>query len=128
MTAHGGKNAAEHQAAVVAAVPTPRPTPQPSSGAGCAQPNAPAVVSATPAVPDIAAAARAARVSGVAAIDVSLDPSGAVTDAKVTRSSGNDGLDASAVTMARNATYTPAYASCKGIASTYTFTVRFIAW
>ena len=128
LTARGGKNSAEHPPAVATPVPTPRPTERPSASVGCSHPNAPAAVSATPDVPDIAAEARAARVNGVAAIDVSLDPSGAVTNAKVARSSGNDGLDASAVTMARNATYTPAYASCKGIASTYTFTVRFIAW
>jgi protein TonB len=128
LTAPGGKNAPGHPPRMVAAAATPRPTAVPSASAGCAHPNAPPAVSSTPDVPGIAAEARAARVSGVAAIDVSLDPSGAVTGAKVARSSGNDGLDASAVTMARGATYTPQYAACKGVAGTYTFTVRFVAW
>ena len=112
-----------------AASPTPRPIASATiASAGCVRPDATPGVNVTPDVPDIAAAARASRVNGVAAIDVSLDPSGNVTDAKVARSSGNDGLDASAMAMARNASYTPQYVRCKGIASTYTFTVRFAAW
>ncbi len=66
--------------------------------------------------------------NGTTAIDVSLDSSGNVTGAKIARSSGNDGLDASALDMARGATYTPQYAACKGVASTYTFKVKFAAW
>jgi TonB family protein len=127
LTARGGKNAA---GAVVAVVP---PTPRPVATAtlpskGCSRPNAPAGVSGTPDPSDITAQARASRVSGMAAIDVSLDPSGNVTDAKVARSSGNDGLDASALDMARKTTYTPQYSACKGVASTYTFRVKFVAW
>jgi protein TonB len=127
LTARGGKNAAG--AAAVVTPPTPRPVAtatRPSTG--CTRPNAPAGVSATPDPSDVTAEARASRVSGTAAIDVSLDPSGNVTDAKVTRSSGNDGLDASALDMARKATYTPQYNACKGIASTYTLRVKFVAW
>ena len=104
---------------------TPRPavTATPSrAAAGCVNPNAGPAIAATPDTPDIAAAARASRITGIVAIDVSLDPAGNVTDAKVARSIGNDGLDASALTMARNASYTPKYAACKGVASTYTFT------
>ena len=91
-------------------------------------PNAGPAVATTPDTPDIAAQARASRITGIVAIDVSLDPAGNVTDAKVARSIGNDGLDASALTMARNASYTPKYTACKGVASTYTFTVKFVAW
>jgi len=109
--------------------PTPRPIATATiSTAGCVRPNATPGVSATPDVADITAAARASRISGIAAIDVSIDRSGNVTDAKVARSTGNDGLDASAMAMARNASYTPQYVRCKGIAATYTFTVRFVAW
>ncbi len=123
---HGGKSAG---AAPATAAPTPRPIATATiSTTGCVRPNASPGVSATPDVSDIAPAARASRVSGIATIDVSLDPSGAVTDAKVARSSGNDGLDANAMTMARNASYTPQYVRCKGVAGTYTFTVRFVAW
>jgi len=126
VTSHGRKNAGG-PAAVVA--PTPRPIATATiSTAGCVRPNATPGVSATPDVADITAAARASRISGIAAIDVSIDRSGNVTDAKVARSTGNDGLDASAMAMARNASYTPQYVRCKGIAATYTFTVRFVAW
>jgi TonB family protein len=127
LTATGGKNASG--AVPVAVTPTPHPAPTAKLPAvGCTRPNAPAGLSATPDPSNIAAEARASRVNGTAAIDVSLDPSGNVTDAKVARSSGNDGLDASAVDMARGATYTPQYFACKGVASTYTFRVRFVAW
>ncbi|HEX5274230.1 MAG TPA: TonB family protein [Candidatus Rubrimentiphilum sp.] len=127
LTSRGGKNAAG--SVVVALTPTPRPAATAALPAkGCANPNAPAGVSATPDPSNIAVEARASRVSGTAAIDVSLDPSGKVTDAKVVRSSGNVGLDASALDMARGATYTPQYSACKGIASTYTFRVKFVAW
>lgn len=126
VTSRGGKSAGGPPAVVP---PTPRPVATATvSTAGCVRPNASPGVSATPDVAEIAAAARASRVSGIAAIDVSLDPSGNVTDAKVARSTGNDGLDASAMAMARNASYTPQYVRCKGIAATYTFTVRFVAW
>lgn len=126
VTSRGGKNA---RGAPAVAPPTPRPVATATiSAAGCVRPNATPGVSATPEVADIAAAARASRVSGIAAINVSLDPAGNVTDAKVARSTGNDGLDASAIAMARNASYTPQYVGCKGIAATYTFTVRFVAW
>jgi TonB family protein len=126
---HGGPNA--RRGAVIYAAQTPRPvvTATPArTTAGCANPNAGPSVSATPDTPDIAAAARASRITGVVAIDVSLDSAGNVTDAKVARSIGNDGLDASALTMARNASYTPKLTACKGVASTYTFTVKFVAW
>jgi TonB family protein len=126
VTSRGGKNAGRPPAVVP---PTPRPIATSSiSTAGCVRPNATPGVSATPDVADIAAAARASHVSGIAAIDVSLDPAGNVRDAKVARSTGNDGLDASAMAMARNASYTPQYVRCKGIAATYMFTVRFVAW
>ncbi|HET9393138.1 MAG TPA: TonB family protein [Candidatus Rubrimentiphilum sp.] len=129
IASHNGPNA--RRGPVTYAPQTPRPvgTATPARvAAGCTNPNAGPAVSATPDTPDIAAAARASRITGVVAIDVSLDPAGNVTDAKVARSIGNDGLDASALTMARNASYTPKYTACKGVASTYTFTVKFVAW
>jgi TonB family protein len=67
-------------------------------------------------------------VSGTAAIQVQIDPQGGVTNATVAQSSGNTGLDAVAMQMARNATYSPALANCKPVASTYTFRVKFVAW
>jgi len=128
ISSHNGRNAS--RGAVTYAPQTPRPvaTATPRAVAGCANPNAAPAVAATPDAPDSAAAARASGVNGIAAIDVTLDPTGNVTGAKVARSTGNDGLDASALAMARNASYTPKYAACKGVASTYTFTVKFVAW
>jgi TonB family protein len=67
-------------------------------------------------------------VNGTAAIHVSLDPEGRVLDAVVAQSSGNAGLDAAAMQMARAASYTPKYVDCKAVAGEYTFTVRFFAW
>jgi TonB family protein len=90
--------------------------------------NADPAVAATPDVADITPQARASRVNGTAAIHVSLDAQGRVVDAVVAQSSGNAGLDVTAVQMARNATYTPRYVDCKAVAGEYTFTVRFFAW
>ena len=129
IASHNGRNASH--GAVTYAPQTPRPilTATPARAlTGCVNPNAAPAVAATPDVPGIAAAARASRITGVVAIDVSLDPAGAVTDAKVARSIGNGGLDASALAMARNASYTPKYVACKAVASTYTFTIKFVAW
>lgn len=96
--------------------------------AGCIRPNAPSAISATPEASEITADARTSRVSGTAAVDVSLDASGRVLDAKIARSSGNGGLDATALSMARGADYSPQFVACKTVASTYTFTVKFVAW
>jgi TonB family protein len=71
---------------------------------------------------------RAAKVSGTAAIEVSLDPKGRVLEARVAQSTGNTGLDTVAAQMARGATYTPKYVNCRAVAGTYTFTVKFVAW
>ncbi len=126
-SSHNGRNASRGAGTYAPQTPHPIATAK-SAAAGCLRPNATPAVAATPDAPDIAAEARASRVTGVAAIDVSLDPAGNVTDAKVARTTGNDGLDASALAMARNASYTPKYVTCKGVASTYTFTIKFAAW
>ncbi|HEV2262143.1 MAG TPA: TonB family protein [Candidatus Rubrimentiphilum sp.] len=126
LRSHAGNASAQR---AVAVQPTPRPVPARATPAtGCPRPNASPALAATPDVAQLSASARASRVSGVAAIDVSLDADGHVLDTKVARSSGNIGLDAGAIAMARNAGYSPKYIACKGVASVYTFTVRFVAW
>ncbi|HEY9179906.1 MAG TPA: TonB family protein, partial [Candidatus Baltobacteraceae bacterium] len=59
---------------------------------------------------------------------VQIDPKGAVTNAAVSQSSGNSGLDAVAMQMAKSASYSPALVKCKPVASTYTYSVKFVAW
>ncbi|MBV8147489.1 MAG: TonB family protein [Candidatus Eremiobacteraeota bacterium] len=114
---------------------TPAPTPQPAvvasatpASLGCAQPNAGAAVVATPPAPDIPVSVRAQATTGVALVDVQLDAQGAVTEAKVSQSTGNSSLDLVAVGMARNAQYSPAIRACKPTASSYTFSVKFVSW
>lgn len=111
-------------------VPTPAPLPATTSSpvAGCAHPRASPQVIATPGPQAIAGDVRARKVSGTASIAVALDQTGRVTDTKVAQSSGNPGLDVVATAMARDAQYSPGYADCKAVASTYTFTVKFVAW
>ena len=129
LSPHNGRVARRGAVTYEPQTPHPAVTATPAHVAkGCANPNAGPAVATAPDTPDIAAQARASGITGVVAIDVSLDPAGNVTDAKVARSIGNDGLDASALTMARNASYTPKYTACKGVASSYTFTVKFVAW
>jgi len=127
-----GSQAAESSGAGSAA-PTPvvaRATPQPlaTENAGCSQPNADAAVIATPPPPEIAPEVRASGTSGIARVDVELDPTGQVTRTTVSQSTGNSSLDLVAVSMARDARYTPALHGCKPIASAYTFSVKFVAW
>jgi periplasmic protein TonB len=110
-------------------VPTPAPTPAATAAAtSCANNTTEPTVSATPDVGEIPPEVRAAKTSGTAAIQVSLDPQGHVVNASVAQSSGSSGLDDVAVQMARNATYTPKMVDCKAVAGSYTFTVKFVAW
>ena len=120
---------------ITAPTPAPRNTPAPTpvatiapSGPCSGHANADPAIAATPDAGNIAPDARASRVNGTAAVHVTLDPQGRVVDTALAQSSGNAGLDATAVQMARNATYTPRYLDCKAVAGEYTFTVRFFAW
>jgi TonB family protein len=105
------------------APPAAPPTAQPCTGRDIA-----AAVTATPDPIAIPPEARASKVSGIAAVAVQLDAQGNVTKAGIAQSSGNAGLDAVAVQIAKAATYSPATSSCKPVASSYTFTVNFQAW
>lgn len=114
----------------------PQPTPTPTAAA--------AVAAATPLPcsgndigaatigdqpqPDIPAAARAEGTSGTAVVAVRLNGSGGVLSASVAQSTGNSSLDLVAVTMARSARYRPATHDCNAVASTYRYSVRFVAW
>lgn len=115
------------------ATATPAPTPQPAATAtavanACGKADAQAAVLENPPPPDIAPDVRAAGTSGVALVKVQLDAQGGVTDASVAQSTGNSSLDLVAVTMARDARYTPALHDCKPVAADYTFSVKFVAW
>ena len=106
------------------APPTPKATPTPN----CATTDTAALLTASPAPPDIAPDARGAATNGTAKVRVSLDANGAVQQTAVVQSTGNTSLDLVAVTMARDARYTPATHACKPIASEYIFSAKFVAW
>lgn len=108
--------------------PPPAPSPKAVANAACPAPNASPAVVATPGPPDIPLSVRAAATNGVALVKVALDAAGQVSDASVAQSTGNSSLDLVAVAMARDARYAPAYVACKAVASTYTFSVKFVAW
>lgn len=105
--------------------PTPAATGTPTS---CEKNDIDAVVLSTPAPPDIPVAARSEGTSGITLVDVKLDAQGTVTGAAVAQSSGNSSLDVVALGMARDSTYKAATHDCKAVASTYTFSVKFVAW
>jgi TonB family protein len=112
---------------------TAAPTPEPTAVATgtpnpCARNDIDAVVLSTPAPPDIPVAARSEATSGTTLVDVKLDARGTVTGAAVSKSSGNSSLDVVALGMARDSTYSPATHDCKPVASTYSFSVKFVAW
>lgn len=112
------------------AAPTEAPTPAPAVATPnpCANNDIDAVVLSTPAPPDIPIAARANGTSGITLVDVKVDATGTVAGAAISQSSGNSSLDVVALGMARDSTYTPAKHDCKPVASTYTFSVKFVAW
>lgn len=108
--------------------PTPVTQPVARASSACEDPNAGAALAVEPSPPDIAPAARTAGTSGTALVRVQLDATGEVTKTDVTQSTGNSSLDLVAVTMARDARYSPALHDCKPIAGAYTFSVKFVAW
>jgi TonB family protein len=59
--------------------------------------------------------------AGRVTVDVSISPSGAVTGAKIGKSSGNTTLDRAALKMAHESAYEPAMRNCKPVAGKYLF-------
>lgn len=111
------------------AAPTQAPTAVPTATARpCEKNDIEAAVLNTPAPPDIPLGARPQGTNGTAEINVKLDAQGGVTGATIAQSSGNTSLDVVALGMARDSTYKAATHDCKAVASTYTFSVKFVAW
>src|SRR5579862_8110427 len=100
---------------------TPAPaTPRPS----CRVPNREATT--TRAVePDVPEIARQEGAVGVAQIQVSLGPDGAVRSVSIYQSTGNSSLDQAALGAARASSYAPALEECAPVAGTYLFRVEF---
>ena len=116
-------------ARITPAPPTPAPTAAATVAANaCAKNDVEAAVLATPQPPEIPGAARAEGTNGTTTVDVKLDAQGTVTGATIAQSSGNTALDVVALGMARDARYAPATHDCKAVASTYAFSVKFVAW
>jgi TonB family protein len=107
--------------------PAPSASPTGLAKACFAHGISPAIAATAPPV-DIPPDVRASKASGVAQIQVQIDPQGEVTNTTVAQSSGNAGLDNVAEQMAKSATYSPALVKCKPVASVYTYSVRFFAW
>jgi TonB family protein len=59
--------------------------------------------------------------AGSATIKVSVSPTGAVTAATISQSSGNATFDRAAITAAKESGYTPAMRNCKPVAGFYLF-------
>ena len=120
--------AAGRAAAAASAAATSVPSPEPSAAA-CSAPNAPAALAGSPPpAPSILPDVRARAASGITRVAVRLSPSGRVLDARVAASSGSPSLDVAAVSMAKAATYAPAYVKCKAVVGAYTFSVKWAAW
>jgi protein TonB len=127
----GPGNAPQSGGATEATPPPAVQTPEPVATAtaiSCAAHDIQAAVLSTPAPPEIPPETRASGTNGVAAIGVELDAGGQVTRTTVSQSTGNTSLDLVAVSMARDARYSPALHDCKPVASAYTFSVKFVAW
>lgn len=104
--------------------PTPVPTPAATPKPQCAVPNADAttVNAAEAEYPDIA---RQQGVVGTAAVKVTLDATGHIQAAEISKSAGNAALDQSAVKAARASTYSPEVVNCLKSPGSYLFRVEF---
>lgn len=107
---------------------TAAPQSEKTAAPACPNPDAEAALASSPPPPDLSPAARADAVSGIAVVDVSLDPQGLVTNAQIAQSSGSSALDLVAMQMARSAGYTPKYVSCKAVFGEFAFSVKFFPW
>jgi protein TonB len=75
--------------------------------------------------PDTPEMAQEQGLTGTTQVQVSLDPSGSVTDASVYRSSGSELLDRAALAAARRSTYHADVRDCEAVSGTYLFSVTF---
>jgi protein TonB len=103
---------------------TGSPSPTGSPAPSCTAPDV-AARALTTVTPDTPAMAQEQGLTGTTQVQVSLDPSGSVTDVRVYRSSGSQLLDNAALGAARQSTYRPDVRNCEAIAGDYLFTVTF---
>jgi protein TonB len=94
---------------------------KPEAGCGTGQTKAKALSMPHPAYSD---AARAAGIEGKVRVQLTIDASGAVTDAKVIEGLGS-GLDEAAVEALKGAKFAPATECGKPVTSSYVVAVRF---
>lgn len=94
---------------------------KPEAGCGTAQTKAKALSMPHPAYTD---AARAAAIEGKVRVQLTIDATGAVTDAKVVEGLGS-GLDEAAVEALKGAKFAPATECGKPVTSTFVVAVRF---
>ena len=94
------------------------------SGAACANANVPAHViqAVDPVYPDAAAKE---QIYGTVLVAVTLSDTGAVVSTMIQKSSGNEALDASALSAARESEYAPDYINCRPVGGTYIFRAIF---
>ncbi len=94
------------------------------SGSACANPNVPAHVIAAvdPVYPDAAAKD---QIYGTVLVAVTLSDTGAVVSTVISKSSGNQALDAAALHAAQASEYAPDYVNCRPMGGTYIFRAIF---
>jgi TonB family protein len=96
-----------------------------ASPSPCTIPNADAEISGSAVEPKYPDIARDQGATGVTQVKVTLDATGAVTDASVYKSSGNQALDYEAIKAAKATHYTPEIVNCVRTAGTYIFRGEF---
>lgn len=109
--------------------PPPQPTPTQvaeSRGPSCPIVNQPAH-SPSLAQPDFPQSAMRQRLPAEVdvVVDVSLSASGAVTNAVVSKSSGDAAIDADALRVVRDSTYSPKIINCKAVPSHYLYEAEY---
>jgi TonB family protein len=93
----------------------------------CAEPFVDAKIVGLPVEPDYPMLARNLGQTGTVHIQVAIDPTGAVVNAKIARSSGSVILDGAALTAAQKTQYAPQIFRCEAVPGTFTYRADFTA-
>ena len=98
--------------------------PSPTVSASCEIPNASAgTIYAAPTEPS--SLANVMQISGTTYVNVSIDPTGAIDDARIAKSSGTPLLDDAAIIAARSSQFRPEIRDCTPVGGSYLFIVDY---
>ncbi len=90
----------------------------------CTVPDVPAVVKVA-AIPDMPFIAQLQHAAGTTYVQVDIDPSGAILNASIARSSGYEALDREAISATQLSQFRPEIKDCEPVGGSYLYEVEF---